>query len=93
MSAPSPGPGWWLASDGEWYPQQWEYRSPSAYRQSSPENAWAALEPIVDKLGKQGWEAVNFSLNSEVTEGGIAIHSVTKWHLRAYMRRPLRPGQ
>lgn len=25
MSNPSPGPGWWFASDGLWYPQRWEY--------------------------------------------------------------------
>ena len=24
MNTPSPGPGWWLASDEKWYPQRWE---------------------------------------------------------------------
>lgn len=24
MTTPSPGPGWWLASDDQWYPQRWE---------------------------------------------------------------------
>jgi hypothetical protein len=22
---PSPGSGWWQASDGQWYPQKWEH--------------------------------------------------------------------
>lgn len=26
MSDVSPGPGWWKASDGKWYPQKWEYQ-------------------------------------------------------------------
>ncbi|MDT5133120.1 MAG: hypothetical protein QOE41_2431, partial [Mycobacterium sp.] len=24
VSTASPGPGWWPAADGKWYPQRWE---------------------------------------------------------------------
>jgi len=52
MSTPPPGPGWWLASDGKWYPQQWEY----TFRTASGSNALNDLLTKGDELGQWGWE-------------------------------------
>lgn len=56
MSNPSPGPGWWLASDEKWYPPRWEYTCLHA-------NGRDGLNEILHKaeeLGQEGWEMVNF---------------------------------
>jgi hypothetical protein len=31
MTDASPGPGYWMASDGKWYPPMWEYKWISNY--------------------------------------------------------------
>ncbi|OBG92634.1 hypothetical protein A5697_06905 [Mycobacterium sp. E3251] len=54
MNNPSPGPGWWLASDGKWYPQQWEYTWD--YREG--DTAMDEMKLRADELGRLGWEMV-----------------------------------
>jgi hypothetical protein len=82
MSTPSPGPGWWLASDGHWYPQKWEYKTTHAWRQPSAQDATEALESFVTDMGQEGWEMVGFALND------YRESSVT---LVIYWKRPIAP--
>jgi hypothetical protein len=75
MSSTSPGPGWWLASDGKWYPQKWEYTFRSQQFANNEE-----LLREADSLGQQGWELVNV-----MTMGHpIAVSA-------AWFKRPLAP--
>jgi hypothetical protein len=101
MSAPSPGPGWWLASDGNWYPQKWEYmrvdRTTTDANWGDKANEFMAL---LAEYGQQGWELVNYSLdplNISAQARGNAIQamnyqSYTNWYLMAILKRPVRPG-
>jgi hypothetical protein len=66
MSTPSPGPGWWLASDGKWYPQQWEYKSILTVG-ADPVAALTEMGKHVETLGQQGWEMVNFTVQPHQT--------------------------
>jgi hypothetical protein len=75
MSSTSPGQGWWLASDGKWYPQKWEYTTRSKHAAHMEE-----LLREADSLGQQGWELVNV-----MTMGGLTAVS---W---AWFKRPLAP--
>jgi hypothetical protein len=79
MSTPSPGPGWWMASDGKWYPQKWEY----TYR-AQPANRYAELLRELDSLGQQGWELVSVTTYGG---GGIGGQAATG----AWLKRPLAP--
>lgn len=76
MSTPSPGPGWWLASDGKWYPQQWEY----TFRTASGSNALNDLMNKADELGQWGWEMVNYTIDER---GGVTM--------QAMFKRPITP--
>jgi hypothetical protein len=48
-------PGWWQASDGEWYPQKWEYTWTSHYGR----DALNVVMNKADELGQNGWEMVS----------------------------------
>jgi hypothetical protein len=61
MADASPGPGYWLASDGKWYPPQWEYNWVQKYHESSV-TAVEMLGEASDQLGQQGWEMVSYTL-------------------------------
>jgi hypothetical protein len=91
MTTASPGPGWWLASDGNWYPQRWEYKCTSAWNQPSPKDATNAIEQFVDEMGQEGWEMVNFTVYSMGTEGSAMYQNVTTWGIACYWKRPLAP--
>ncbi|HEY3996031.1 MAG TPA: hypothetical protein VGM40_08725 [Mycobacterium sp.] len=54
MNNPSPGPGWWLASDGNWYPQQWEY----TWYLTEGDSAMNDMRQKANELGQLGWEMV-----------------------------------
>jgi hypothetical protein len=60
MTDASPGPGCWLASDGKWYPPQWEYHWSMTYDRQL-EKAMAMMKEEAAKLGLQGWEMVNYA--------------------------------
>jgi hypothetical protein len=104
MNTPSPGPGWSLASDGNWYPQRWEY-----YSQMWPcpwdgnlADTLGVVEDKASELGQQGWEMVNLAVVPEYSsgEGGkglvTAAQAVTLMHNRSWLvttmfKRPLAP--
>ena len=49
MSDFSQGPGWWLASDGKWYPPQGEATAPAA----DPTPSWGAPQTQAPAYGAQ----------------------------------------
>ena len=62
MTETSPGPGWWLAADGQWYPPQWEYYY---YATAVGRDVGAVFQealPALANLGEQGWDVVNFNV-------------------------------
>jgi len=77
-STPSPGPGWWMASDGNWYPQQWEYVWCS-------EGGMNAMNEQADRLGLVGWEMVNISTTQNLGNGNLQT-------VYAFFKKPVRPG-
>ena len=87
MTEVTPGPGWWQASDGEWYPPRWEYRwvhgrvySPGS--KTRPERRENDLEIVLPDLGAEGWEVVSM-MGQAVTADNTAASVLLK--------RPLRP--
>jgi hypothetical protein len=95
MSTPSPGPGWWLASDGRWYPQRWE----NTFIYNRNESLEALIEEVsslTTTYGDQGWELVGSSVQrTQVThhfkgydKGGELYF---EWSIVCSMKRPLRP--
>jgi hypothetical protein len=69
-----------MASDGGWYPQQWEYTW------AFQEGGRAVLDGIMNAaagLGKQGWEMVNIAT---IVRPGRDLGLV------AYFKRPIRAG-
>ena len=79
MNNPSPGPGWWMASDGNWYPQKWEYTCYQHYG----EDALNQLMHKADALGQLGWEMVSHWYN----DLGQSVRA------NAYFKRPHAPGR
>jgi hypothetical protein len=70
MTSESPGPGYWMASDGKWYPPKWEYTSIRWFsRDASAVMSWA--EERADQLGKQGWEMVSHTSQGMPAQGGF----------------------
>jgi hypothetical protein len=57
MSENKPGSGWWQATDGKWYAQQWEY----TYRFHSGNDMENDLHRDAQYLGLKGWELVNIA--------------------------------
>ena len=63
MTKPSPGPGWWQASDSNWYPQEWEY----TFEYHAGADHLEKMELAADSLGQQGWEMVSFVYHTGAT--------------------------
>ena len=92
----SPGPGWWLAPDGKWYPQRWE----TTFTYSTDESLEAVLAEasrLTHEYGLQGWEIVG----SSVQRVQVAHHFrgydkggdlYFEWSIVSTMKRPLPPG-
>jgi hypothetical protein len=76
MNNPSPGQGWWLASDGNWYPQKWEYTW--LYKQG--DNALNEALHKADQMGQHGWEMVGIDGDHR---GGMSI--------LCFFKRPIAP--
>lgn len=72
------GPGWWRASDGDWYPPRWEYHWATGLFGQLPHKRHPDIEDVLADLGSQGWEAVT------MTDSGGG-------HVRVLMKRPIRP--
>jgi hypothetical protein len=58
-STASPGPGWLMASDGQWYPQQWEYMWTNTH-ESDLTTVRQEASDTATRLGLEGWEMVKF---------------------------------
>ncbi len=93
MSTPSPGPGWWLASDGKWYPQRWEYNW-AYYANESLETLVDKVGERMDTFGQQGWEMVNCSVQRTQT-GVWGPNNRQTWTFEysivCFLKRPLAP--
>jgi hypothetical protein len=95
-STPSPGPGWWLASDGQWYPPRWE--STFIYRTHESLQTVVEEAALLSKTyGEQGWEIVG----SSVQRTQVAHHFkgydkdgelYFEWSIVCTLKRPLRPS-
>jgi hypothetical protein len=80
-STPSPGPGWWMASDRQWYPQQWEYNCYEYWGQDTSQILQEAL-PKLDQLGSKGWEMVSHSVSWTPSTDGL-LFTFTYYFKRA----------
>lgn len=97
MSTPSPGPGWWLASDGQWYPQRWETKFVH-YTNDSLDALIAEATPQLNAYGEQGWEVVASPVQrTQVTHhfsgydrGGELRF---EWSIVCTLKRPIHPGK
>ena len=97
MSENPPAPDWWLASDGQWYPPQWEYRwftKESWNKGLDVAHLNPAMQAAVDEataLGRQGWEMVNYT-TTWVTFGpeSQARDNRPHWVVSCFMKRMVR---
>jgi hypothetical protein len=96
VSTPAPGPGWWLASDGKWYPQRWE----STFISHTHESLQTVLEEanrLTKAYGEQGWAIAGSSVQrtevahrfKEYDRGGDHYF---EWSLVCTLKRPLPPA-
>jgi hypothetical protein len=89
----SPGPGWWLASDGKWYPQRWEYQTWTAHDYPKLIDAVKQMKEIANSEGQQGWETVNFTVQAQESRGWGHFSSehtrYQPWNITWLMKRPL----
>ena len=96
MSTVSPGPGWWLASDDNWYPQRWE----SMFIYQTNESLQAVIDEaalLTKTYGELGWEIVGSSVQrtqvahhfKDYDEGGDHYF---EWSIVCTLKRPLPPG-
>jgi hypothetical protein len=91
----SPGPGWWLASDDQWYPQRWE----NTFIYHTNESLKTLIEEVSDltkTYGEQGWEIVNSSVQRTQVAHHFKGYDKTgelyfEWSIVCSMKRPLRP--
>jgi hypothetical protein len=100
MSTPSsnssPGPGWWLASDGQWYPQLWE----TTFIYYANESLQAVIDEasrLTKAHGEQGWEIVGSSVQRVQVTHGFAGYDKEgelyfEWSIVCTLKRPLQPG-
>lgn len=96
MSIPSPGPGWWLASDGNWYPQRWE----SLFISHTDESLQAVIEEatrLTNAYGERGWEIVGSSVQRVQVSHGFKDYDkggdhYFEWSIVSTLKRPLQPG-
>lgn len=95
VSTPSPGPGWWQASDGNWHAQRWE----TSFTYSTHESLQAVIEDAsrqTQACGQQGWEIVNSSVQrvqvahhfKDYDKGGDLLF---EWSIVCTLKRPLPP--
>jgi hypothetical protein len=94
-STSSPGPGWWLASDGQWYPQQWETNFFS-YTNESLQAVIDEASRVTKVYGQQGWEIVNSSVQRvQVThrfkDFDKSGDHYFEWSIVCTLKRPLAP--
>ena len=91
----SPGPGWWLASDDQWYPQRCE-NTFIYHTNESLETLIEEVSGLTKTYGEQGWEIVNSSVQrTQVTHHfkgyDKAGELYFEWSIVCSMKRPVRP--
>jgi len=96
VSTPSPWPGWWLASDGQWYPQRWENHFIYNTNESL-EELITEVSALTKAHGEHGWELVNSTVQRvQVTHGFKGYDKggelYFEWSIVCSMKRPLRPA-
>ncbi len=84
MTDASPGPGYWLASDGKWYPPQWEYDW-SVTSDRYLERAMTMMKEEADRLGLHGWEMVNYMAQGTAYAGPQQM----LWEVACFFKRPI----
>lgn len=88
-----------MASDGNWYPQQYEYTSLSSGPQGKLNEALVYIDEKATSMGRQGWKMVSHAVTwtktvgSTFGGGGNPVQRVDLWVATCFMERPLRPGQ
>lgn len=99
MNAPSPGPGWWLAADGNWHPQKWETKFIYCTHESL-QGLVDDVHPLMASHGQEGWETVGSSIERTATGStptGTGWKPINTWHFLYSMvvtlKRPLPPGE
>ncbi len=97
MNTPSPGPGWWLAADGQWYPQKWETKFIYCTHESLP-GLVEGVHPVVNSHGEEGWEVVGSTIDRTATGStptSTGWKPVNTWQFQYSMvvtlKRPVRP--
>lgn len=95
MSTPSPGPGWWMASDGKWYPQQWQTKHVYHSTRGDLEKLVNDIAPLTKSLGLEGWELVSSSVQHtqvgrELARDGSGI-LIFEYSIVSAFKRPLLP--
>jgi hypothetical protein len=80
MTDASPGPGYWMASDGKWYPPEWEYCWFTRVEVQLGD-AMTAAQERASQLGQQGWEMVNHTVQG--TPGSRSFH----FNVSAFFKR------
>jgi hypothetical protein len=69
----------------------WEYKTPSAWSHPTARAALEVMQPILNKLGQEGWELVNFAIDMhEVPDLKLRI-SVPTFGCTCVMKRPIAP--
>ena len=96
MSAPSPGPGSSLASDGKWSPQRWETTFIHATN-TSLEAVIEEADRLTKAHGEQGWEIVGSSVQRAQVSHHFAGYDkggefYFEWSIVCTMKRPLPPA-
>ncbi|MGO9924819.1 MAG: hypothetical protein ACLPLP_01410 [Mycobacterium sp.] len=91
MNNPSPGPGWWIASDGIWYPQKWEYTWFTSGEFDTPQGAVAKVVELADQIGQQGWEMLNYTMHSRIGQQQLGFMEYQNWSATAILKRPMAP--
>jgi hypothetical protein len=73
-----------MASDGEWYPQKWEYDGFRWWDKSLNKLADTMVKHLAGR-GQQGWELVSSSMIAVPASGGV------DYTVFGFLKRPLKP--
>jgi len=94
MSEASSGPNWWLAWDGKWYPPRWAYHYVTTSGGADLDGLMGQALRQAALLGQQGWEALNFTVQSHAIKLPIVLGATATneaWSIFCLMKRPVTP--
>jgi hypothetical protein len=66
-----------MASDGNWYPQKWEYQAINTAIFAQTHDAVKQAMEFADNLGVQGWEMVNYTVHFHTGKGDTSGYAGT----------------